>query len=248
MSRLTNLVLPLALVAAAASADTNPDSHGFHDGLDGWTVIGVGTVSWSAEDAAGNPLSGSVELRDDNPDEDATRMGLERCIVLTGVGSPLAVSAKALVRAEGEPHVEARIRYREFLDPTCRVESGFERLQTINRNDPDWLHFEDVYTPVHPRTLAVKVGLGIARAAGAGPGGVVMFDDLKLGSTVQLTRWTIDAGGGRASGGAIELAGTIGQPDAGSAAGGPIELLGGFWFAAGGGPGESIFGNGFESP
>lgn len=42
--------------------------------------------------------------------------------------------------------------------------------------------------------------------------------------------YTIDGGGGRSSGGSLELTGTIGQPDAGMrAAVGSLELTGGFW-------------------
>ena len=48
----------------------------------------------------------------------------------------------------------------------------------------------------------------------------------------ESTRSTIDGGGVmRSSGGAFELSGTCGQPDAGVLAGGDFELTGGFWFA-----------------
>lgn len=40
---------------------------------------------------------------------------------------------------------------------------------------------------------------------------------------------TIDGGGGTSSGGAYQLTGTIGQPDAGYHSGGHYELLAGFW-------------------
>jgi len=45
----------------------------------------------------------------------------------------------------------------------------------------------------------------------------------------EITWQTIDGGGGRSSGGAYVLAGTIGQSDAGYSNGGDYELLGGFW-------------------
>jgi hypothetical protein len=47
-----------------------------------------------------------------------------------------------------------------------------------------------------------------------------------------IDRWTIDGGGVmRSTGGAFELSGTIGQPDAGQTmTGGAFELTGGFWF------------------
>jgi hypothetical protein len=41
--------------------------------------------------------------------------------------------------------------------------------------------------------------------------------------------YTIDSGGGISSGGSFEVAGTIGQPDAGSHSGGAFQVDGGFW-------------------
>ncbi len=40
---------------------------------------------------------------------------------------------------------------------------------------------------------------------------------------------TIDSGGGTSVGGAFEVSGTIGQPDAGAMSGGEFDLAGGFW-------------------
>ncbi len=45
----------------------------------------------------------------------------------------------------------------------------------------------------------------------------------------QLPWFTFDGGGGRSSGGNLELAGTAGQPDAGVLTGGSFSLSGGFW-------------------
>ncbi len=50
-----------------------------------------------------------------------------------------------------------------------------------------------------------------------------------------LSWWTVDGGGGRSSGGAYTLRGTVGQPDAGEMTGGSFRLVGGFWGGAGGG-------------
>jgi len=47
----------------------------------------------------------------------------------------------------------------------------------------------------------------------------------------ELVRHTIDSGGiMQSTGGAFELSGTIGQPDAVAMAGGGFQLNGGFWF------------------
>jgi hypothetical protein len=67
--------------------------------------------------------------------------------------------------------------------------------------------------------MALIVTVALARTFGSGP-----FD---------LTWNTIDGGGGASSGGGaggFQLAGTIGQPDAGgSLSGGAFTLVGGFW-------------------
>jgi hypothetical protein len=70
------------------------------------------------------------------------------------------------------------------------------------------------------------------------------------GGQYEIRKSTIDGGGGHSSGGAIDLRGTIGQPDASlqTATGGSFSLTGGFW-AAGeiAPPVGRIFSDGFES-
>ena len=51
----------------------------------------------------------------------------------------------------------------------------------------------------------------------------------QTGDPYDLTWSTIDVGGGRSTGGAYTLEGTIGQPDAGLMSGGSYVLAGGFW-------------------
>ena len=48
-------------------------------------------------------------------------------------------------------------------------------------------------------------------------------------SGFDVSWWTVDGGGGAASGGSYTLTGAIGQPDAGTLAGGDYTLGGGFW-------------------
>lgn len=49
------------------------------------------------------------------------------------------------------------------------------------------------------------------------------------GSAYEISWHTIDGGGGTSAGGGFELAGTIGQCDAGVMSGGGYQLTGGFW-------------------
>lgn len=53
----------------------------------------------------------------------------------------------------------------------------------------------------------------------------------RSGDSYDLSWWTVDGGGGIASGGPYTLGGTIGQPDAGTLTGGAYTLGGGFWGA-----------------
>ncbi|MCL5264889.1 MAG: hypothetical protein M1343_06825 [Chloroflexi bacterium] len=49
---------------------------------------------------------------------------------------------------------------------------------------------------------------------------------------LDLSRSTVDGGGGTSSGGGFTVGGTIGQPDAGTLSGGGFTLAGGFWKGA----------------
>lgn len=48
----------------------------------------------------------------------------------------------------------------------------------------------------------------------------------------EVTRSTIDGGGGSSGGGEFQVSGTVGQPDAGTLSGGDYQLTGGFWGTA----------------
>lgn len=56
-------------------------------------------------------------------------------------------------------------------------------------------------------------------------GGLVLAEP----DALSLSWWTIDGGGGTATGGNLTLTGTIGQADAGNGSGGDYTLYGGFW-------------------
>ncbi len=70
------------------------------------------------------------------------------------------------------------------------------------------------------------------------------------GGTYDITRSTLDGGGGRSTGGSFAVSGTTGQPDAGLVmSGGSFNLSGGFWPAPA--PSQlpdALFQDGFESP
>jgi len=70
------------------------------------------------------------------------------------------------------------------------------------------------------------------------------------GGLYTLAPQRIAAGGGRATGGAFELEGTIAQHEASAiSSGGALEIAGGFHRRAANAPlGTAIFGSGFEGP
>jgi len=64
-----------------------------------------------------------------------------------------------------------------------------------------------------------------------GLGTLVLAASVAAAVEYDLSWHTIDGGGAmRSTGGAFELSGTIGQPDAGRLSGGTVEISGGFWF------------------
>ena len=68
-------------------------------------------------------------------------------------------------------------------------------------------------------TLALSAVLGIALVVGAA-----------AAEQFELRRSTLDNGGGLSTGGGFQLAGTIGQVDAGVLVGNGFQLGGGFWY------------------
>jgi hypothetical protein len=94
------------------------------------------------------------------------------------------------------------------------------------------------------RACAAGAVLGLALAA-------TVPLHAQSGGIYTLTRSTIDAGGGRSTGGVYDLHGTIGQHDASAPlAGGNLVLQPGFWASTTPAvpPPPLIFRNGFESP
>lgn len=62
---------------------------------------------------------------------------------------------------------------------------------------------------------------------------ILLFGAATNGISQYALDWfTLDHGGGRSSGGAYTISGTIGQPDAFASSGGSYTLHGGFWSAA----------------
>lgn len=96
----------------------------------------------------------------------------------------------------------------------------------------------------------------INRSAGRIAGITILAAMIALSATVygqsggnfEITKSTIDGGGGSSSGGDFILTGTIGQPDAGTqtASGDEFALAGGFWARIGNLVIELIFKDGFE--
>ncbi len=77
-------------------------------------------------------------------------------------------------------------------------------------------------------TLAVVAGLLV---------GLLMIGAVaaQTGGVYSLTWYTVDGGGGTASGGGYVVSGTAGQADAGSLSGGSYALQSGFWGGIGAG-------------
>jgi hypothetical protein len=66
---------------------------------------------------------------------------------------------------------------------------------------------------------------------------------VRAGGNFDIVSYTIDGGGGRSTGGAFVVTGTIGQPDAGSMTGGTFAVTGGFWSSRVEIPGPSCLGD-----
>jgi hypothetical protein len=256
---LAGLTLALGCLPVLATAQNRIVNGGFDQSLVAWTADTADgrSASWNGDDADAAPGSGSVEIRHTGTATGFQVMVLAQCVSLSGMApgsTPIGMRSKALQESAGI--VQAHVSLTFYRDHVCEDFHFPGPNYALAINNPNW-QSEDTNFTLNADTRSVRVELGISRNVGAPPSGAVRFDGLYLGTTgagpeiANLKRWTLDAGGGRATAGALALAGSIGQPDAGSATGGAIELQGGFWFAAGvaGPPPDAlIFRNGFEAP
>ncbi len=84
----------------------------------------------------------------------------------------------------------------------------------------------------------IAAGLLLQSATADGP--------LLVGGDYEITAYTVEAAGGRLTGGNYALHASLGQLDAhGQVTGGAWGLEGGFW-PGGKGPGDTVFKDGFE--
>lgn len=91
------------------------------------------------------------------------------------------------------------------------------------------------------------IALGLL--GGSGDALAAELDPDAINGGFELTRHTIDTGGGRSAGGGFSVVVTIGQPDADPlhpVTGGPFSVIGGFLPMANAPPSDSVFRDGFE--
>lgn len=245
----------VALSPAVVGAQNLLVNGDFAASLSGWTQTDSPQASaqWLDEDADGHAQSGSAEIRETG---NGAQIVLFQCMPLAALSDPIAVGAWAQVQLEGETEVSGLLLIRQFSEADCTFAPGYPLdWHTVNQSQSGWQSFAGSFTRAAPEIQSVMVMLAIYKPNTVGAAGAVRFDNVYFGGIgagpepVTLRRWTIDVGGGRASGGGITLTGSIGQPEAGSAAGGDVSLQSGFWFGPGSTPppsGDTIFRNGFE--
>lgn len=99
------------------------------------------------------------------------------------------------------------------------------------------------------RALATLLAASVLALGTMGPG-CGHAAAAPAGEAYAVTRWTLDSGGGTASGGTFVIEGTIGQPDADPlqpSSGGSYGVTGGYWpgLQPGATP-DDVFDDGFE--
>lgn len=249
------LALLLALGSSGTMAQNLVQNGAFDTSFTGWFFSGVSftTAMWVSQGAPSGAASGAVEIRHQAPGTGSPVGALSQCVNLSPGGNELAYAGMARTELEGEPQVIAWLRFLPFEGDDCTDYGGAERIAFIlNTGSTNWTAGSGSFT-LAPGVRSLSVDLAIEKPIGSGDNGAAYFDSIVLFHPdlvdIALRRWSIDAGGGRASNGGIVLSGSIGQPEPGSASGGGISLQSGFWFgSAGGAPpvGDLIFRNGFE--
>lgn len=184
----------LALPQRAATQDLIVNGH-FHTGINGWTLVGVGTQAWDPLDWQGNPASGSVRVTNTDPAANGGTASAQ-CILLTPSGTYEAGTHVFFPSGQAMLGVGA-VGVAWFANTTCTNPP----ISTINTpgifstTTNVWTEsFMSGLVPA-PGTVAVGVAAGVAKL-NAGGSLVGLFDRVRFGPTgttpVEVQAFTVD--------------------------------------------------------
>jgi hypothetical protein len=171
----------LALPLRAAAQDLIVNGH-FHDDINGWTLVGVGSQAWDPLDWQGDPTSGSVRVTNTDPAANGgTASG--QCILLTPSGT---YEAGAHVRfPSGQVMLGAgAVGIAWFANTTC----ANPPISTVNTpgifstTTNVWTESFMSGLVAPPGTVAVGVGAGVVKL-NSGGSLIALFDRVRFGPT-----------------------------------------------------------------
>lgn len=181
-------------VAVAAAANPNIVSNGkFDSDTAGWSTDG-GTIAWDADDANGDPASGSLRLMNDLPYPYDNTAYAVQCVDIAAPGTNFELRGQIRVPAGQDRLLAAFLWAIAYPEPACGGVSLAQSWITVDTNIPAWTTFSDT-GEMQPGSRSVKVILAVTKRA-PGPGEtatdpvIAYFDSVFFGEAAEQT-WVV---------------------------------------------------------
>ena len=191
----------LALPSGAAAQDLIVNGH-FHDDINGWTLVGVGTQAWDPLDWQGDPTSGSVRVTNTDPVANGGTASAQ-CILLTPSGTYEAGAHVRFPSGQVMLGVGA-VGIGWFANTTCTNPpiSTVNTPGVFSTTTNVWTESFMSGLAAPPGTVAVGVAAGVAKL-NAGGSLAGLFDRVRFGPTgttpVRVQDFSVEEGRGRLS-------------------------------------------------
>lgn len=167
----------MALAGAASHAGvTLVENGGFDESLSGWTVMWDRPAAWDAQDASGDPLSGSAVLTNNMATGNNAFMGiLQQCLPVTG-GETLVFGAHAQTPA-GQPYDNiAGVLVYTYSGDVC-VGDALQAASAISGAPGPWQALQGSLD-VDPAARRAAIILAVGKPAGVTGPTLAAFDNV----------------------------------------------------------------------
>lgn len=135
-------------------------------------------ATWIAEDANGDPASGSVRLRGDIVGNGGASWIIEQCLELPPITPVWWLGAKARVLNHGETGVAAVLSLGEYAASGCAGPRIASSMIFVTEDESAWREISEPWVPLASDTTSLTLSLAIRKETGVSADAEVDFDDV----------------------------------------------------------------------
>jgi hypothetical protein len=160
----TGCAIFVLLIALRVDAQELVANGNFDNALDGWIVTGDGEAVHETDDVDDNPVSGSVQVTNLQPDAGSRVVPLRQCVGVAGGGTYLVGASSRIPAGQGNGKLVLSVGIHRSADCSSGISGGFGRsLPTGDAWSPTAL-----IQSIASDTQSLLISLGVDKTAAGG--------------------------------------------------------------------------------